>query len=621
MKIIFVAIFLFSCETFENSTPSIVSSEGENFSLAPSVAPSGYKDVQFGLALQYDNGAVTDVAVDKYERVIEVHKSQTYNTLWYRTGNIRENTISWTGSKQYDNGKEPSVAMNDKAVVIEVHRTNNFFYPNDLYYHVGILNGSSVSWGSSRKYDTGSTPSVAVNNNNIAVEVHRGSGSSNRLYYRVGKVNSSNKTISWGSSVLYDTGESPSVAIDDNGLAIEVHDGSGTLYYRVGKVNEGSKRIDWGPSRAYTTGSLPSVSLTAGGMAVEVHKASSIDKLYSMAGKVNEGGRTIAFSASQYFDKGDNPSVAAKENYAIQTHDASELATGLWASSSLITDHANWMYNMMGTIGHKTLGEIVMPGSHDAGMYPTSLGQTQDHNLYQQLTGGVRYFDLRPGSDGNIHHGIITGPPVDEVLNDVRKYMAEGHQELVILKFSHYDEFNDNAYVELVNKIQNKLGSYLFRNENNARLGEISLSGFLKGGGKVLILCSGNYPINNAAEGIYTYRDWNNGDAYKGDLVVFDRYSNTTDYGTMRNDQLNKFNAYNGIAADGNTPSDMFLLSWTLTPITDVWSYSTEPNRVLSHEMKNIQANGSGKIPNILYVDYYQYARVTDACILMNERF
>src|SRR5260370_23602950 len=114
-------------------------------------------------------------------------------------------------------------------------------------------------------------------------------------------------------------------------------------------------------------------------------------------------------------------------------------------------------------LADRTLRELVIPGSHDAAMYGDgffeSLGETQDENFDGQLTGGIRYFDVRPlfvpslipgtrlpdpDGDGviNLHHGVIVGPELQEVLDDVRRFMSEeGRQELVVLKFSHYGSF------------------------------------------------------------------------------------------------------------------------------------------------------------------------------------
>jgi hypothetical protein len=67
---------------------------------------------------------------------------------------------------------------------------------------MAIIN-QKIDWRESIQYDTGGPNAVVLDNNGNAVEVHVGS---NKLYYRVGKVDFANQTIAWGESLQYDTG-------------------------------------------------------------------------------------------------------------------------------------------------------------------------------------------------------------------------------------------------------------------------------------------------------------------------------------------------------------------------------------------------------------------------------
>ena len=59
------------------------------------------------------------------------------------------------------------------------------------------------------------------------------------LWCHVGKVDADRETITWGSSHKYDSGTSPSIAINDNLTVIEVHEtGSSILTYHVGAVQQ-----------------------------------------------------------------------------------------------------------------------------------------------------------------------------------------------------------------------------------------------------------------------------------------------------------------------------------------------------------------------------------------------
>jgi hypothetical protein len=80
---------------------------------------------------------------------------------------------------------------------------------------------SFIGFGSSFQYDQGLNPSVAVSGGTV-VEVHNGTGGVGPLWYRVGKVNPS--TVTWNDSHQYDNGFNPSVAVN-GATVVEVHNG------------------------------------------------------------------------------------------------------------------------------------------------------------------------------------------------------------------------------------------------------------------------------------------------------------------------------------------------------------------------------------------------------------
>jgi hypothetical protein len=285
----------------------------------------------------------------------------------------------------------------------------------------------------------------------------------------------------------------------------------------------------------------------------------------------------------------------------------------------------------------KTLKQVALPASHDAGMYlrdaQAILGKTQDLNLHDQLAVGVRYFDLRPiwnNQELYICHGPIMGPKVSEVLADIQRFFAEGHKELAILKLSHYSQFDDSdgkslAYDKLVKAIQDTLGPWLLTNlPQGKRLGEVPLKALLADGSKVVVVCDGQFPLKQPQKGIWVYRDWEAEDAQAGDLRVFDQYANTLGFETMKKDQADKFQAWNGLCKfptnnGAPLPCDLFLLSWTLTPPTAVWLVSKEPNRKLIAESSLLKPMAGGVGVNLIYTDYVEYSHSTDLCLLALE--
>jgi hypothetical protein len=69
---------------------------------------------------------------------------------------------------------------------------------------------------------------------------------------------------------------------------------------------------------------------------------------------------------------------------------------------------------------------------------------TQDQSIYEQLRGGVRYFDIRvlAGNPQHIYHGYswFKGPPLHEVLNDVQRFIrgSPGSRYIKIFAFPEF---------------------------------------------------------------------------------------------------------------------------------------------------------------------------------------
>ncbi|UUC44950.1 hypothetical protein [Flavobacterium cerinum] len=582
------------------------------------------ESIQFGLATDYDSGRFNSVTTNE-RAIIEVHNSEASGKMWYHIGKVYKATIEWGESTPYSEGFHPSIALNNKNIVVEVHETSNIV-TNSMYYKVGTLKDDSIEWwGKDEKYDSGVQPNVAINDYGVIVEVHK-SQSYDKLYYRVGKLNG--QSIKWGPSRNYEKGIKPAVAITNAGLVVEVHQSEGhpKLYYRVGRIDGDS--INWSNSIPYQDGVNPSIAITDDGRLIEVHESQGVTGLWQMSGKIN--GTSIIWSEASNFDSGSTPKAAISSSgqIAVQVHSSEGLAFGLWYSLSRLMNTADFMSQLLPLTENLPFKKMVFPASHDAGMYThglETLGKTQDLNLYQQLQAGVRYFDLRPDKNLNIYHGFA-GPSVQEVLNDVKRFYQEGHHELTILKFSHFDKFTPVIYEKLKTMINNTIGNWMLRSipEGYTRLADVTMGTYLQDKGQILVVIDEDWAVTDQPkDGFWVYRDWQDKTADKGDLTVFDLYSNSMSYDTMKQDQIEKFEAFNGQCCSkqkkdswecetfSNVPCDLFLLSWTLTPPTGVWLFSKEANRNLGQVMSYLYPNQYGFFPNILYLDYTEYARPT----------
>lgn len=175
---------------------------------------------------------------------------------------------------------------------------------------------SPVVWSaSSVSFDNGTAPSLAISGT-VAVEVHE--GSSGTLWYSVGQIQDS--SIVWSGSVQYANGYAPSVAISGN-TVVEVHQGGsgfGPLWNVCAQITA-TDGISWGSATHYDDGLVPSVAAD-GLTVVEVHQGGSgVGPLWYHTGELLENVVEWSASASQY-DTGAAPSVAVAGSTVIEVH-------------------------------------------------------------------------------------------------------------------------------------------------------------------------------------------------------------------------------------------------------------------------------------------------------------
>jgi len=605
-----------------------------------------HHDVQFGWGTKYDNGQHPSSASFN-GGVIEVHKAETEGatSLWYRYGVRKGATIEWSASRQYDNGREPAVAVNREGDVLEVHETSNIA-TDDLWCRVGRADANSlvVNWRAGQKLDwpsaEGHKPSAALvtqksDGGKLAVIVLQSKSNAN-LNYLTGYIGGDGR-FQLNYSATYDKGVQPSVSMNTSGQVVEVHKSQSrdALFYRVGRVEKIEQNVlgvrsiktivRWGPSYEYDGGVQPSVAITENGTVVEVHKSQFETSLWRRVGYINGDKITWAIGSEQ-FDRGKLPVVAVNpvNNTFEHSHEGESTYT-LWYSNAKLWDRSNWMGDLVATRGgHLTLKDISMPGSHDAGMYKGLGGPpaiTQNENLYFQLRNGARYFDLRCDTDLRIRHTAAVGASVEEVLDDVRRFMDERHREVVILHFNHLEQYGfkdkPTEFRRLTNLVNQKLLPYLFHNAGGLPLIRTPLQTFLSNGqGKVLVLfdlAPGGVPI-----GMYSQVDDNS-----GALQFFDKWSNTEFYERMKSDQFSKFSTF-------YDPGKLFVFSWTLTPQLpgtlppNVLLLAKDCNPFLGRDLKDYSSiarsnNASGQKMNILFTDFHQSSRAADICWYMNH--
>jgi len=594
------------------------------------------KHVFFGLGTNYSGGAVPSVGLNRHGVVAEVHRQEVGSKLFCSVGRLSQATIDWENAEEYGTGDLPRVALNGNNVVVAVHQPWQGL-GQALKFNVGRVEGNRIQWITKvDDYDRGRRPGVALNDDGIALEVHQAWGKRD-AWYSVWRVQGQQLTrLDKGP---YGWGYFPRVALNNKRQVVEVHYADTDMWYRVGGIR--ANRLGFDGTFPLGKGIHPSVALTDEGLVIVTFEGVRSTSrgwqrtrvLHQWTGQL-AGNRIDWAGVPVRYDAGDDTSVAAAGTMSVEVHEGTILKT-LWSSTSVITDRAGWMQNRLATLGRKPLRDLVLPASHDAGMYFTRSGiaepwaRTQDLPIYGQLSYGIRYFDLRVrwlNGKFVIKHGNWNGPDLSEVLGDLRKFALENRKELAILKFSAFSNIDNTRYAALVEQIRASIGTWLVTSiPDGKRLADVTLNEYVANGPAYLVVVDENYAIDVKRDGFWVYRNWN-AIPVDGDLRVFDQYSDTEIYKDMRDNQFLKFRAYDGWMAL-KLPCDLFLLSWTLTPsITPVRTLAATPNRNLGAEIQFGKTdpiaipNVHGKIMNLLYVDFVELARVTDVALFHNER-
>ncbi len=95
-----------------------------------------------------------------------------------------------------------------------------------------------------------------------------------------------------------------------------------------------------------------------------------------------------------------------------------------------------------GAFGTRPLHMICIPGTHDSGCYIdhtiNAFSKTQTKNIFDQLCGGIRYFDIRPyAKDANFftfHGPVYTGDQIDGengILSQIYNFLIMSLAQLI----------------------------------------------------------------------------------------------------------------------------------------------------------------------------------------------
>ncbi|PSN67147.1 PLC-like phosphodiesterase [Corynespora cassiicola Philippines] len=324
--------------------------------------------------------------------------------------------------------------------------------------------------------------------------------------------------------------------------------------------------------------------------------------------------------------KGDNIDLGFRHDNAVNWIMSTDEAGDWWSNSGTYTD---WMQQSMGSLGNRTLKQIVMPGSHDAGMStfkPGTVGahftntQTQYLDFYQQLMAGSRYFDLRPViSNGEWvagHYSAIediwlggNGQSLKDIIQQVNDFTKE-YKELIIINLSHtldtdhdFKDLTQEQWHDLFKTLEGVENRFTVDDPGNKDFTNNVLGDFIADRASVFIFAS--------LPGEMSLGDYAKKGFFRGEnFPIYDSYSNSNEAEEMENDQIKKVKDERNLVADDGKRKDKFhILSWTLTqqpedvlnPDKAIMNLATEVHDDLFDKAFNAFTPES--FPNVLYVD------------------
>jgi len=592
------------------------------------------------------------IALNSGNQFVEIHQDTNQN-LYYSLGNIVFPTFQLNRTEENMNqkGHNAGVALKDKSqanFVLFVWVDNNslWAFPGEVDFINNVINFNNYNKGVAQivKSDVAAV-SVAINSDGAIVLFIQ--DTSNNLRYKTGYVDEQKHTITWSNSQQYADSQSgihPRIAMNTAGNFVMVHQSEDfdSLYYNLGvvKISNNIVTLDFmlESDTEYlgltddSESTTPAVAMNgsgSSGMIFEAHEASGGYDLYFQNGTMYSGNRTIenftSDTSKRYFDsyskddnmKAQHPAVALNnEGWAIHAYET--YGNELFMAVAVVDDRTCWMKEYQ----DRTLGTMVIPGSHDAGMSEinnstsatTDNAGTQIQGIGDQLNAGIRYFDIRPIFDndtaGNTKD-IWTGhyaPPgsteivgaegqqMNEVFSQINAFItqASAQTEVVVVKFSHYlntvgdnryfsdpgistttkQQLIDNLLILISTEIQDSNHLYV-HNPSGNRITEKKLSDITNGKGKVIILFDIRDLSGVAFNKDYacTYMDLinpatgtidRNVSKSSADWVMYDNYSDSDDVSVMASATAWNGQIYRMKQIENHT-GDMYLCSWTLT--------------------------------------------------------
>lgn len=156
----------------------------------------------------------------------------------YSSGMVSNGTIDFlVHEEEYDAGREPAIALIEQdsiTSIVEIHMGNGIL--EKLWIRVGDVEtdgrihwrGGAVEYAADERYTYGKQSSISATTDGYILEVHRSDGEYANLWYRVGQFDQSAGQVNWINNlpIKYATGEHPYVALartETEYILVETH--------------------------------------------------------------------------------------------------------------------------------------------------------------------------------------------------------------------------------------------------------------------------------------------------------------------------------------------------------------------------------------------------------------
>jgi hypothetical protein len=165
-----------------------------------------------------------------------------------------------------------------------------------------------------------------------------------------------------------------------------------------------------------------------------------------------------------------------------------------------ISLHPDWMGNLVQSRPEISLGDIVLPGTHDSGSYSidtfnpfSAVGRGQNVSVVEQLHRGARFLDLRIAGSGknvNIFHGCLKGSLFERILDDITLFCQDFPGEFIVL---HVAAEYDRAFTSVQKKsaldiMKQTLGDKLYVEDDLNKLLTTPLKDLVMKGKQVCVM-------------------------------------------------------------------------------------------------------------------------------------